>query len=127
MATKERFQTALKKGAIPIESGAAVPMTAQMKYDYLAAVHTMDQLLNLADEIKERSERREALREKISNSFKLSLKKFVDSEGIITLKQIDTAIKGLQECHNELAKIEYAAKESEVLAKFIEDGVSAGH
>ena len=126
MATKERFQTALKKGAIATESGSSVPMTAQMKYDYLAAVHTMDQLLDLADAVKERTDKRNALKEKISNSCKISLKKFVESEGVLTLKQIDTAIKGLQECHNELAKIEHAAKECDELAKFIEDGVSAG-
>ena len=127
MATIDRFKTALKIG-ISFKDGESLrPLTAQMKYDYLAAVHTMDQLTNLANEFEERKKRRAALREKLSDSCRKSLKKIADGEDVLTLKQIDSAIKGLREFRDELFKMETLDKESEKLAKFIEDGVSAGH
>lgn len=127
MATIDRFKTALKIG-ISFKDGESLrPLTAQMKYDYLAAVHTMDQLTNLANEFEERKKRRAALREKLSDSCRKSLKKIADGEDVLTLKQIDSAIKGLREFRDELFKMETLDKESEKLAKLIEDGVSAGH
>ena len=127
MATIDRFKTALKIG-IALKDGESLrPLSAQMKYDYLAAVHTMDQLTNLANEFEERKKRRDALREKLSDSCRKSLKKIADGEEILTLKQVDSAIKGLSEFRDELLKMETLDKESEKLAKLIEDGVSAGH
>ena len=126
MATIDRFRTALKIGISFKDGESLKPLTAQMKYDYLAAVHTMEQLTNLANEFEERKKKRDEFREKLSTSCKLSLKKFVESEGILTLKQIDNAIKGLMECRHEFSKMDNIEKESEKLAKFIEDGVSAG-
>ena len=125
MATIDRFKEILDKGGFAID-GKFVPLTAQLKYDYMAAVHTMDELLSLAAEIKKRNHKRDKLREKISSSFKLSLKKFIDDEEPITLKKIDAAIQGLHECRRELLKIETADKETEHLAEFIKDGISAG-
>jgi|GEM_PF-1450016 len=126
MATLDRFKNALKIGISFGDGGANKPLTAQMKYDYLAAVHTMEQLTALANEFEERKKRRAEFREKVSASCKLSLKKFVESEEHLTLKQIDNAIKGLTECRNELAKLDSLDRESEKLYKFIEDGISAG-
>ena len=127
MATIDRFRTALKIG-ISFKDGESLrPLTAQMKYDYLAAVHTMDQLTNLANEFEERKKRRDALREKLSDSCRKSLKKIADGDDVLTLKQIDSAIKGLKEFRDELLKMETLDKETEKLSKFIEDGVSAGH
>ena len=127
MATIDRFKTALKIG-IALKDGESLrPLSAQMKYDYLAAVHTMDQLTNVAKEFEERKKRRDALREKLSDSCRKSLKKIADGEEILTLKQVDSAIKGLSEFRDELLKMETLDKESEKLAKLIEDGVSAGH
>lgn len=125
MATIDRFKEVLKKGAIDFD-GQAAPLTAQMKYDCMAAVHTMEQLLDLAAAIEKQGKKREELREKISNSCKLSLKKIVESEELITLKQIDAAIHGLQECRNELFRIETTEKETAKLAEHIKDGISAG-
>ena len=125
MATIDRFKEILDKGGFAID-GKFVPLTAQLKYDYMAAVHTMDELLSLAAEIKKRNHKRDKLREKIASSFKLSLKKFIDDEEPITLKKIDAAIQGLHECRRELLKIETADKETEHLAEFIKDGISAG-
>ena len=125
MATIDRFKEILDKGGFAID-GKFVPLTAQLKYDYMAAVHTMDELLSLAAEIKKRNHKRDKLREKISSSFKISLKKFIDDEEPITLKKIDAAIQGLHECRRELLKIETADKETEHLAEFIKDGISAG-
>lgn len=127
MATIDRFKDALALGIAMSDSEKTVPLTAQMKYDYLAAVHTMDQLLNLNEEFQARKKRREAFSEKISNACKMSLKKIVETEGVLTTKQIDSAMKVLKECHDELLKIDSVARECEKLAKITEDGVSAGH
>ena len=125
MATIDRFKEILAKGGFAID-GKFVPLTAQLKYDCMAAVNTMDQLLSLAADIKKRNTKRDKLREKISNSFKLSLKKFVEDEEPVTLKKIDAAIQGLHECRRELLKIETADKEIAHLAEFIKDGITAG-
>lgn len=124
MGTFERFQDALKNGTVTPEGGEQ--LSAQLKYDYLAAVHTMEQLMNLEKEFKARKERRNQLLEKISTSCRMSLKKIVDSEGVFTLKQIDSAITGLQECRSEILKIEHSERIDGKLANIIKDGVSAG-
>lgn len=127
MATIDRFKDALASGIALSDSEKTVPLTAQMKYDYLAAVHTMDQLMNLYDEFQSRKKRRVAFREKISNACKISMKKIADTEEILTTKQIAAAIKVLRDCHDELLKIENVSSECDKLEKFIADGVSAGH
>lgn len=127
MATIDRFKDALAVGKILTDEETSLSLTAQMKYDYLAAVHTMEQLTNLWKEFEARKKRRNALREKISDSCKISLKKIAETEGHLTLKQVIAAEKLLRECHEELLKIETLASESDKLFKFISDGVSAGH
>ena len=124
MGTFERFQGALKNGTVTPEGGEK--LSAQMKYDYMAAVHTMEEIMNLDKEFKARKAHRDNLLDKISASCRKSLTKMIESEGVMTLKQLDAAIKGLQECRNEIMKIEIVAKEDEKLAKIIVDGVSAG-
>ena len=125
LATIDRFKEILAKGGFAID-GKFVPLTAQLKYDCMAAVHTMEEILSLAAEIQKRNHKRDKLRDKISSSFKLSLKKFVEDEEPITLKKIDAAIQGLHECRRELLKIETADKETEHLAEYIKDGITAG-
>ena len=125
MATIDRFKEPLQKGGISID-GKLIPLTAQMKYDYLAAIHSMEQLLNVIEAMDKQNKKRANLREKISNSCKMSLKKLVESDEIITLKQIDSTIQGLQDCRNELLKLETADKETAKLFEFVKDGVSAG-
>ncbi|MBQ9486613.1 MAG: hypothetical protein IJU91_02275 [Selenomonadaceae bacterium] len=124
MGTFERFKDALKNGTVTPEGGEQ--LSPQLKYDYLAAVHTMEQILNLEKEFKNRKKNRTQLLEKISNSCRMSLKKIVDSEGVFTLKQIDAALKGLQECRSEILKIEHSESIDAKLSKIIVDGVSAG-
>ena len=124
MGTFERFQDALKNGTVSPEGGEK--LSAQLRYDYLAAVHTMEQILNLEKEFKSRKERRDQLLEKISSSARKSLQKIVESEGVFTVKQIDAAIKGLQECRSEILKIEHSEKIDGKLSQIIKDGVSAG-
>ena len=127
MATIDRFKDALASGIALSDSERTIPLTAQMKYDYLAAVHTMDQLMNLYDEFQARKKRRASFQEKISNACKISMKKIAETEGILTTKQISAAIKALRDCHDELLKIENVSGECDKLEKFIADGVSAGH
>lgn len=127
MATIDRFKDALAIGKVLTDAETSFTLTAQMKYDYLAAVHTMEQLTSLWKEFDSRKKRRNALRDKISDSCKMSLKKIAETEGVLTLKQITAAEKLLRECHEELLKIESVGNESEKLFKFIADGISAGH
>ena len=102
-------------------------LDAQLKYDYLAAVHTMEQLQDLAAEFKDRNKKREDFKAKLLNSCRNTLKNLVEDEnGLKELKNIDHAIKLLNDCRTELLKLEGAAHESHKLAKKIEDGVSAG-
>ena len=125
MATIDRFKEPLEKGGLMID-GKFIPLTAQMKYDYMAAVHTMEQLLDLAAAIDKQNKTRDAFHAKISSSAKLLLKKIVDSDELITLKQIDAAIQGLKECQKELIKLDATAKETAKLSEYIKDGISAG-
>ena len=125
MATIDRFKEIMDSGKI--KSGDVdVPLSAQLKYDYLAAIHTMEQLENLAAEIESRKKYRAELREKLMRSCSQSLKKLGEDEEGLTVKKIDAAIKMLLELRMEIIKVDSAAKESDKLAKFIRDGVSAG-
>ena len=123
MATIDRFREFMDSGKI--KSGDVdVPLSAQLKYDCLAAIHTMEQLENLAAEIESRKKYRAELREKLLRS--CSLKKLGEDEEGLTVKKIDAAIKMLMELRMEIIKVDSAAKESDKLANFIRDGVSAG-
>ena len=86
----------------------------------------MEQLENLAAEIESRKKYRAELREKLMRSCSQSLKKLGEDEEGLTVKKIDAAIKMLLELRMEIIKVDSAAKESDKLAKFIRDGVSAG-
>ena len=125
MTTIDRFKAPLQNGEIEI-GGNTIKMDAQAKYDYLAAVHSMEQLTNVIDAIDKQNKKRENLREKISNSCKMSLKKLAETDEVLTLKQIDSTIQGLQDCRNELLKLDTADKETAKLFEYVKDGVSAG-
>ena len=127
MATIDRFKGAIKNGKITADSGMVVNLSAQMKYDYLAAVHTMDQIEELNKTITARLNKREELKSKLLTSCRNSLKALVEDEnGLKDIKNIDRALKVLHECRNELVKMDGQTHEDNKLAKIIEDGVSAG-
>ena len=126
MATIDRFKEALESNTIIDANDLEVPLSAQMKYDYLAAIHTMEQLDKLAREIANRKRSRANLKEELFKSCKQALKKLAEDNNALTLKKIDDAIKTLKDCRREIMKIDSAAKESDKLAKIIKDGVSAG-
>ena len=126
MATLDRFKEAVDAGTIIDANDLEVPLSAQMKYDYLAAVHTMEQLEKLAREIENRKRSRAKLEDELFKSCKQVLKKLADDEKPLTLRKIDDAIKTLNDCRREIMKLDSAARESEKLAKLIKDGVSAG-
>ena len=126
MATIDRFKDAVDAGTIIDANDLEVPLSAQLKYDYLAAIHTMEQLEKLAREIENRKRSRSKLEDELFKSCKQVLKKLADDEKPLTLKKIDDAIKTLNDCRREIMKIDSAARESEKLAKLIKDGVSAG-
>lgn len=126
MSTMDRFKEAVENGTITDANDLEVPLSAQMKYDYLAAVHTMEQLEKLAREIENRKRSRTNLKEDLFKSCKQAIKKIAADENPLTLKKIDEAIKILTDCRREIMKIDSAARESNKLAEFIKDGVSAG-
>ena len=126
MATIDRFKEAVETGIIIDANDLEVPLSAQMKYDCLAAIHTMEQLEKLAREIENRKRSRAKLEDELFKSCKQMLKKIADDQKPLTLRKIDDAIKTLQDCRREIMKIDAAARESDKLAKLIKDGVSAG-
>ena len=126
MATIDRFKEAVEAGTVIDANDLEVPLSAQLKYDYLAAIHTMEQLEKLAREIENRKRSRVKLEDELFKSCKQVLKKLADDEKPLTLRKIDDAIKTLNDCRREIMKIDSAARESDKLAKLIKDGVSAG-
>ncbi|MBQ6298414.1 MAG: hypothetical protein IJK81_12160 [Selenomonadaceae bacterium] len=126
MATLDRFKDAVEMGTVTDANDLEVPLSAQMKYDYLAAIHTMEQLDKLAREIENRKRSRASLKDELFKSCRQAIKKLAADENTLTLKKIDDAIKTLKDCRREIMKIDSAAKESDKLAKLIKDGVSAG-
>lgn len=126
MAIIDRFKDALESGTITDANDLEVPISAQMKYDYLAAVHTMEQLEKLLREIENRKRSREGLKADLYKSCKQAIKKLAEDEKPLSLKRIDDAIKLLKDCRREIMKIDSAAKESDKLTEFVKDGVSAG-
>lgn len=126
MAIIERYKSILDKGTITSE-GVTIRLDAQLKYDYLAAIHTMEQLEGLFQEFQERNNKREQFKEKLLNSCRSTLRSLLNDENSLKeIKNIDHAIKILSDCRTEILKLEGAAHESRKLAKKIEDGVSAG-
>ena len=126
MATLDRFKESVETGTIIDANDLEVPLSAQLKYDYLAAIHTMEQLEKLAREIENRKRSRAKLEDELFKSCRQLLKKLADDEKPLTLRKIDDAIKTLNDCRREIMKIDSAARESEKLAKLIKDGISAG-
>lgn len=126
MAIIDRFKDALESNTITDANDLEVPLSSQMKYDYLAAVHTMEQVEKLVREIENRKRSRAKLKEELFASCKQAVKKIAADDNALTLKKIDEAIKILTDCRREIMKIDSASKESEKLAKFVKDGVSAG-
>ena len=126
MATIDRFKEAVESGTITDAHDLEVQLSAQMKYDYLAAIHTMEQLDKLAREFENRKRSRENLKAELFKSCKQAIKKLADDDKELTLKKIDEATKILTDCRREIMKIDSAAREGDKLAKLIKDGVSAG-
>ncbi|MBR3498595.1 MAG: hypothetical protein IKO05_06365 [Selenomonadaceae bacterium] len=126
MATLDRFKEAVDTSTVIDANDLEVPLSAQMKYDYLAAIHTMEQLEKLAREFENRKRSRATLKDELFKSCKQALKKLAEDDKPLTMKKIDDAIKTLSDCRREIMKIDSAAKESDKLAKLIKDGVSAG-
>ena len=126
MATLDRFYTMLDRGKILGDEGS-VTFTAQMKYDFLAAAHTMEQMESLQKLMESRRKKREALRDKLMNSCYNALKALTDDkEKLKDVKSIDAALRVLNECRTEMIKMASADHEADKMGNEIKDGVSAG-
>lgn len=126
MSVVERFKDIVDAGKITDANDLDTPMSAQMKYDCLAAIHSMEQLEKLLREMENRKRSRTNLKADLFKSCKQAIKKIADDDKELTLKKIDDAIKILNDCRREIMKLEAAEKESNKLAVFVKDGVSAG-
>jgi len=125
MATVDRFKNVLKKGALPDELGGA-ELTAQAKYDFLAAVHTMEQIQNVAHTLEKRAVKRNSFREKVCKSSRNALEKILPQrDEAYSVAEIDHAIKILTECRAELLAMDGEEKADHTIQKLIADGITA--
>lgn len=125
MATIDRFRDMLKQGKLPKEQGGQA-LTPQTKYDFLAAVHTMDQIEQLAAALETRAKKRDSLRKKFEETSRTAIKGFLENENAFSnSKNIASTIKVLITCHNEFLKMEGEEQEDKALGKLIQDGITA--
>ena len=125
MATIDRFKEVVESGIILDADDMEAPLSPQMKYDFLAAINSMEQLEALKAEIENRKKYRAKLKAELLKSCCQSLKKVVEDENGLTLKKIDAAIKMLSDCRYEVTKIDSVERETDKLAKIVRHGVSA--
>ena len=115
----------MKNGCLPKELGGA-PLTAQAKYDFMAAVHTMEQIQNLAHTLEKRAAKRSSFKEKVCKSSRSALNKILpEQDEAYGLADIDHAIKILTECRTELLAMDNEEKADRTLQKLIADGITA--
>ena len=125
MATIDRFKEVVESGIILDADDMEAPLSPQMKYDFLAAINSMEQLEALKAEIENRKKYRAKLKAELLKSCCQSLKKVVEDENGLTVKKIDAAIKMLSDCRYEVTKIDSVERETDKLAKIVRHGVSA--
>lgn len=125
MAVMERFQEILKSGELPKDLGGA-RLPAQAKYDFLAALHTMEQLTAVIEALEKRKKKRETFKGKMIETCKKNLTKILEDGAISSSKDMEKAIEVLKACKNELVNIEAEETADKGIAKLVSDGVSAG-
>ncbi|MBR6711481.1 MAG: hypothetical protein IKI76_00595 [Selenomonadaceae bacterium] len=125
MATVDRFKEVVESGIIMDADDMEAPLSPQMKYDFMAAINSIEQLESLIAEIANRKKYRAKLKAELLKSCCQSLKKLADNEEDFTLRKIDMAIKMLMDCRYEVTKIDSVEKETDKLSKLIRKGVSA--
>ena len=125
MATIDRFKEVVESGTILDADDMEAPLSPQMKYDYMAAINAMQQLMDVTAEIANRKNYRAKLKAELLKSCCQSLKKIADDENGLTLKKIDAAIKMLTDCRSEITKIDILERETDKLAKLVRKGISA--
>ena len=125
MAIVDRFKEVVESGVIMDADDMEAPLSPQMKYDFMAAINSIEQLESLIAEIANRKKYRVKLKTELLKSCCQSLKKLADNDEDFTLKKIDMAIKMLTDCRYEVTKIDSVEKETEKLSKLIRKGVSA--
>ena len=125
MATIDRFKEVVESGTILDADDMEAPLSPQMKYDYMAAINAMQQLMDITAEIANRKNYRAKLKAELLKSCCQSLKKLAEDENGLTLKKIDAAIKMLTDCRSEITKIDILERETDKLAKLVRKGISA--
>ena len=124
MATMDRFKEVLQRGCLPEALGGEA-LTAQWKYDFLTAVHTMEEVESVTAALKKRAAKRGNLKEKLIATCRTNLQKITQKEEL-TAKDIEEALKILYAFRQELLPIEGEERSEKAIAKLVADGVSAG-
>ena len=116
----ERFRDMSKAGKIGSQS-----FDAQTKYDFLAAIRSMEEVEDVLKALETRSKKRESLREKLVNNAQATLGSLIDLEEW-KISDLDNALKVLNACRSEMLTMEAQANAEKAIQKLVADGVSAG-
>lgn len=125
MATIDRFKEVVESGVIVDADEMEAPISPQMKYDYMAAINAMQQLMDVTAEMTNRKNSRTKMKAELLRICCQSLKKIAEDENGLTIKKIDAAIKLLSDCRYEITKIDSAERETDKLAKLVSKGITA--
>lgn len=125
MATIDRFKEVVESGIIVDADDMEAPISPQTKYDYMAAINAMQQLMDITAEMTNRKNNRAKLKADLLRVCCQSLKKIAEDENGLTIKKIDAAIKMLSDCRYEITKIDSAERETDKLAKLVSKGITA--
>ena len=97
----------------------------QMKYDVLAAIHSMEELESVINALDAHAKKRESLRKKLVMNAQAALGNLIDMEDW-KISDVDAALKVLNSCRNEIARIEGEETTEKTFRKLVQDGISAG-
>lgn len=116
----ERFRDISKAGKIGSQS-----FDAQMKYDFLAAIRSMEEVEDVLKALETRSKKRESLRAKLIENAHATLKTLIELEEW-KISDLDNALKVLNACRSEMLTMEAQSNAEKAIQKLVADGVSAG-
>ena len=116
----ERFKTISANGKFGDQM-----LDAQMKYDVLAAIHSMEELESVINALDAHAKKRESLRKKLVMNAQAALGNLIDMEEW-KISDVDAALKVLNSCRNEIARIEGEETTEKTFRKLVQDGISAG-
>ena len=116
----ERFKKMSKEGKIGDHT-----FNPQEKYDTLAAIHSMEELESVIKLLESRAKKREPMKKKLVTNAQAALGNLIDLEDW-KISDVESAIKVLNSCRGELARLEGEEMTDKAFKKLVADGISAG-